>query len=222
MLNSPKFLKGMLAGLLKREKWCLFITAELSYYNRLSLCFLHCVKVLQSLTSFLLVAFQNSYQLPLEVLIVLCCTILDCMPFFFSELYNFWNFVFSGLGFTALELHIHLIIVYFLSQEVDIYTVKEGDIAFNTPFRLICRRNDYLHALVTFFNIEFTKCHKRTGFSTCKLRFVSNLRKCWLIFSLSGKLWEIWMIVLLRCAYLIALLYPWCFSGVTRFSLNSQ
>ncbi|CAL1533718.1 unnamed protein product [Lymnaea stagnalis] len=54
----------------------------------------------------------------------------------------------------------------FLVKEVDIYTVKEGDIAFTAPFRLTCRRNDYLHALVTFFNIEFTKCHKRTGFST--------------------------------------------------------
>ena len=28
------------------------------------------------------------------------------------------------------------------------------------------RRNDYVHALVTFFTIEFTKCHKRIGFST--------------------------------------------------------
>jgi len=54
----------------------------------------------------------------------------------------------------------------FLIKEVDIYTVKEGDIAFSTPFHLTTRRNDYLHALVTYFNIEFTKCHKRTGFST--------------------------------------------------------
>ena len=29
-------------------------------------------------------------------------------------------------------------------------------------------RNDYVHALITYFNIEFTKCHKRTGFSTGK------------------------------------------------------
>merc|ERR1719495_420047 len=53
-----------------------------------------------------------------------------------------------------------------LVKEVDIYTVKEGEIAFESPFHLTCRRNDYLHALVTFFNIEFTKCHQRTGFST--------------------------------------------------------
>ncbi|XP_059361021.1 protein arginine N-methyltransferase 8-B-like isoform X3 [Carassius carassius] len=28
------------------------------------------------------------------------------------------------------------------------------------------QRNDYVHALITYFNIEFTKCHKKTGFST--------------------------------------------------------
>ncbi|KAJ8318670.1 hypothetical protein KUTeg_003761 [Tegillarca granosa] len=50
--------------------------------------------------------------------------------------------------------------------EVDIYTVKEEDLDFKAPFHLQCRRNDYVHALVTFFNIEFSKCHKRTGFST--------------------------------------------------------
>ena len=53
-----------------------------------------------------------------------------------------------------------------LIKEVDIYTVKEEDMEFSSPFHLQCRRNDYCHALVTFFNIEFTKCHKRTGFST--------------------------------------------------------
>lgn len=53
-----------------------------------------------------------------------------------------------------------------LVKEVDIYTVKEEDLSFSAPFHLSCRRNDYVHALVTFFNIEFTKCHKRTGFST--------------------------------------------------------
>ncbi|KAL5007633.1 hypothetical protein ScPMuIL_016439 [Solemya velum] len=53
-----------------------------------------------------------------------------------------------------------------LIKEVDIYTVKEDDLTFTAPFHLQCRRNDYVHALVSFFNIEFTKCHKRTGFST--------------------------------------------------------
>ncbi|CAC5395063.1 protein arginine N-methyltransferase 1-like isoform X2 [Mytilus californianus] len=53
-----------------------------------------------------------------------------------------------------------------LVKEVDIYTVQLDDLSFTAPFHLQCRRSDYIHALVTYFNIEFTKCHKRTGFST--------------------------------------------------------
>ena len=85
---------------------------------------------------------------------------------------------------------------FYLFQEVDIYTVKEEDLTFKTPFHLSCRRNDYVHALVTFFNIEFTKCHKRTGFSTgnenCKWTirkdiFQSILLKHACIFSIENK-----------------------------------
>uniref|UniRef100_A0A6I8PCV9 type I protein arginine methyltransferase n=1 Tax=Ornithorhynchus anatinus TaxID=9258 RepID=A0A6I8PCV9_ORNAN len=50
--------------------------------------------------------------------------------------------------------------------EVDIYTVKVEDLTFTSPFCLQVKRNDYIHALVAYFNIEFTRCHKRTGFST--------------------------------------------------------
>ncbi|XP_015284829.1 PREDICTED: protein arginine N-methyltransferase 8-like, partial [Gekko japonicus] len=53
-----------------------------------------------------------------------------------------------------------------LIKEVDVYTVKPEDLAFTSAFCLQIQRNDYVHALVTYFNIEFTKCHKKTGFST--------------------------------------------------------
>lgn len=53
-----------------------------------------------------------------------------------------------------------------LIKEVDLYTVTKADLTFSSPFVLQVRRNDYVQALVTFFNIEFTKCHKRMGFST--------------------------------------------------------
>merc|ERR1712240_65608 len=53
-----------------------------------------------------------------------------------------------------------------LVKEVDIYTVQVSDLSFSSPFHLQCRRDDYIHALVAYFNIEFTKCHKKTGFST--------------------------------------------------------
>lgn len=49
---------------------------------------------------------------------------------------------------------------------MDIYTVKLEDLTFTSPFCLQVKKNDYIHALVTYFNIEFTRCHKRTGFST--------------------------------------------------------
>nr|KAF6273761.1 protein arginine methyltransferase 1 [Pipistrellus kuhlii] len=46
------------------------------------------------------------------------------------------------------------------------YAVKVEDLTFTSPFCLQVKRNDYVHALVAYFNIEFTRCHKRTGFST--------------------------------------------------------
>lgn len=53
-----------------------------------------------------------------------------------------------------------------LLKEIDIQTCTKDDIPFDSPFHLTLKRNDYVQALVTFFNIEFTKCHKRVGFST--------------------------------------------------------
>jgi len=53
-----------------------------------------------------------------------------------------------------------------LVKEVDMYTVKIEDLSFSAPFHLQMRRDDYMQAIVAYFNIEFTKCHKRTGFST--------------------------------------------------------
>jgi len=53
-----------------------------------------------------------------------------------------------------------------LIKEIDIQTCKKEDIPFEAPFHLQMKRNDYVQALVTFFNVEFTKCHKRVGFST--------------------------------------------------------
>lgn len=53
-----------------------------------------------------------------------------------------------------------------LIKEVDLYTVQKMDLEFIAPFNLVIKRNDFVQALVTYFNIEFTKCHKRLGFST--------------------------------------------------------
>uniref|UniRef100_A0A1I7U440 type I protein arginine methyltransferase n=1 Tax=Caenorhabditis tropicalis TaxID=1561998 RepID=A0A1I7U440_9PELO len=53
-----------------------------------------------------------------------------------------------------------------LIKEVDLYTVKIEDLTFESEFELKCRRNDYIQAFVTFFTVEFSKCHKKIGFST--------------------------------------------------------
>lgn len=44
--------------------------------------------------------------------------------------------------------------------------MKPEDLSFTSAFCLQIQRNDYVHAVITYFNIEFTKCHKKTGFST--------------------------------------------------------
>ncbi|KAK9102205.1 hypothetical protein Sjap_019459 [Stephania japonica] len=41
-----------------------------------------------------------------------------------------------------------------------------GDVSFTAPFKLVAERNDYIHALVAYFDVSFSKCHKLIGFST--------------------------------------------------------
>jgi len=51
-------------------------------------------------------------------------------------------------------------------KEIDLNTCKVEDLNFKCPFTVKSRRNDYVHAFVVFFTVEFSACHKRTGFST--------------------------------------------------------
>merc|ERR1711973_411233 len=53
-----------------------------------------------------------------------------------------------------------------MMKEIDLKTVKVEELNFKVPFTIRSRRNDYIHAFVCFFNVEFSACHKRTGFST--------------------------------------------------------
>lgn len=53
-------------------------------------------------------------------------------------------------------------------QEVDLYSVTATELAFSSPYCLTARRNDYIDALVTYFTVEFSRCHKRTGITTCE------------------------------------------------------
>lgn len=49
---------------------------------------------------------------------------------------------------------------------MDISKMSPGDASFTAPFKLVAERNDYIHALVAYFDVSFTKCHKLMGFST--------------------------------------------------------
>lgn len=49
---------------------------------------------------------------------------------------------------------------------IDLYTVKSADLAFKAPFSLTAKRNDFVHALIAWFDIDFTACHKPISFST--------------------------------------------------------
>ena len=51
--------------------------------------------------------------------------------------------------------------------EVDLYTASIQDhMDFKAPFKLIMKKNANVRAFVAYFNVEFTKCHKRTVFTT--------------------------------------------------------
>merc|ERR1712142_623704 len=78
------------------------------------------------------------------------CAIED--RYYKEERFDFWDDVY---GFNNCLL-----------KEFDIQNGKKEDIPFSSPFHLQIKRNDYVQALVTFFNVEFSACHKKTWFST--------------------------------------------------------
>ncbi|POS83487.1 S-adenosyl-L-methionine-dependent methyltransferase [Erysiphe pulchra] len=49
---------------------------------------------------------------------------------------------------------------------LDLYTCTTSDLIFSSPFTLDCRRDDFVHALIAWFDIDFTACHKPIRFST--------------------------------------------------------
>ncbi|KAF7813913.1 putative protein arginine N-methyltransferase 1 [Senna tora] len=53
-----------------------------------------------------------------------------------------------------------------LLKTMDISKMAPGDVSFTAPFKLVAERDDYIHALVAYFDVSFTKCHKLMGFST--------------------------------------------------------
>jgi protein arginine N-methyltransferase 1 len=48
----------------------------------------------------------------------------------------------------------------------DLYKVKPSDLIFSAEFSAKVQRNDFIHALIAWFDIEFSACHKPIKFST--------------------------------------------------------
>ncbi|KAJ3521961.1 hypothetical protein NM208_g13068 [Fusarium decemcellulare] len=79
-----------------------------------------------------------------------------------DEKIEFWNDVY-GFDYTPLKATA-LSEPPFLT--LDLYTCTTADLAFQTPFKLSVKRDDFIHALVSWFDIDFTACHKPIRFST--------------------------------------------------------
>jgi len=53
-----------------------------------------------------------------------------------------------------------------LVKEIDVLNIKKEDIEFANPFQLQVKKDDYIEALLTYFDVEFTVCPKKIWFST--------------------------------------------------------
>jgi len=51
-------------------------------------------------------------------------------------------------------------------KTLDLLTVSKADLAFTSNFEIECERDDYVHAFVAYFDIDFKACHKNVYFST--------------------------------------------------------
>jgi len=94
-----------------------------------------------------------------------------------EEKINFWNNVY-GLDMSCIkEMAImeplvetveydHVVTTVYKLVEFDIATMEKDSVDFNCPFEIEVSKNDYCHALVVFFDVDFSACHKPTGFTT--------------------------------------------------------
>lgn len=86
---------------------------------------------------------------------------------------NVWGFDYTPLKHTALtEPLVDTVEVKTVVTDscpvitLDLYTVTTKDLAFSLPYSLQIKRTDFVHALIAWFDIEFSACHKPVRFST--------------------------------------------------------
>lgn len=49
---------------------------------------------------------------------------------------------------------------------IDLMKVTKEDLSFEVPFKIVAKKDDYIHAFMTYFTVDFTACHTPIGFST--------------------------------------------------------
>jgi len=86
---------------------------------------------------------------------------------------NVWGFDYSPLKATAMsEPLVDIVEMKAVVTDptpvitFDLNTVQPEELSFTAPFQLMARRNDFVHALIAWFDIEFTAGHKTVKFST--------------------------------------------------------
>jgi len=94
-----------------------------------------------------------------------------------EEKINFWDDVY-GFNYSAVKEvalkeplvdtvnHRSVVTNYENVFEIDLYTIQVPDLAFKVPFKLVAKANDYVHAILGHFDINFSCCHKPIKFST--------------------------------------------------------
>ncbi|KAF2712245.1 arginine n-methyltransferas-like protein [Pleomassaria siparia CBS 279.74] len=86
---------------------------------------------------------------------------------------NVWGFDYTPLKRTALtEPLVDTVDIKAVATDpsavitFDLYTVTVADLAFTKEYTINVRRSDFVHAIIAWFDIEFSACHKPIRFST--------------------------------------------------------
>lgn len=94
-----------------------------------------------------------------------------------NEKLDFWNNVYgfkmSAIKATALTEPLvdivpsnQIISDFQTVLDLDLYTITVADLDFSGEFELKFKRQDFCHGLTAWFDVQFTKCHAPTGFTT--------------------------------------------------------
>lgn len=90
---------------------------------------------------------------------------------------NFWDDVYGYKMSCIKELAIseplvdnveakQIVTGHCLLKEVNLLKVKKEDLSFEVSFKLPVKKDEYIHAFMTYFTVDFTACHTPIGFST--------------------------------------------------------